>query len=82
MCGLLSKQLVKPATISVIENGVSFLEQVICLLLDVIDAVCLVHVFTSLPFFHFKNIVLYVKSLDLLQEADNNENGKAPHFAW
>lgn len=50
---LMGEQLAKPATSCVTENGVSFLEQVICPLYDVIAA-----------------------------EADNNENGKAPHSAW
>nr|KAJ0227390.1 hypothetical protein LSAT_V11C100026950 [Lactuca sativa] len=53
LCGLLSEQIAKPATSCVAENGVSFLEQVITPLYDVIAA-----------------------------EADNNENGKAPHSSW
>ncbi|KAF5822901.1 putative 1,3-beta-glucan synthase [Helianthus annuus] len=50
---ILHQQLAKPAASCVTENGVSFLEQVICPLYNVIAA-----------------------------EANNNENGKAPHSAW
>ncbi|XP_071742690.1 callose synthase 9 [Rutidosis leptorrhynchoides] len=50
---ILRQQLAKPAVSCVTDNGVSFLEQVICPLYDVIA-----------------------------MEADNNENGKAPHSAW
>ncbi|GJT42861.1 callose synthase 9 [Tanacetum coccineum] len=50
---MLREQLAKPAVSCVTDNGVSFLEQVIRPLYEVIAA-----------------------------EADNNNNGKAPHSAW
>ena len=59
---LLSEQLAKPANSCVTENGVSFLEQVICPLYDVIAVVCLVF-FTIYNFATFA--ISRIKSLDL-----------------
>ena len=61
---LLSEQLAKPANSCVTENGVSFLEQVICPLYDVIAAVCLV--FLLFTIYNFATFAISrIKSLDL-----------------
>jgi len=77
---ILRKQTAEPAESCSSNGSVSFLENVISPLYDIIAAVSMATAWGNITSYDWSCMVFLM--LILLQEAANNKNGRAPHSAW
>lgn len=77
---IMQKQTAEPAKSCISNDGVSFLDQVVSPLYEIIAAVSGAAGWANVACYVWSYMVVWM--VVLLQEAANNVNGRAPHSAW